>query len=98
MPSENFHVCEINTSLKVVGSQKRSHEGKSYTVRIGRPKTGSGGSSEYEYMYPKDEWSEAQARTHCKDHNGRFVAALKSQETEDPCDSNPFIPDWEDYT
>lgn len=97
MPSENLHVCEINTNLKVVGSQRRSHEGKSYTVRIGRPKTGGGGSSEYEYMYPKGEWSVAQAKAHCKEHKGRFRAALESQET-DPCADNPFIPDWEDYT
>lgn len=78
MPSENFHVCDINTSLKVVGSQRRSHEGKAYTVRIGIPK-GGGGSKEYAYYYPKGTWSASEARKHCSGHGGRFEAAIKEK-------------------
>jgi len=76
MPSENFHVCDINTNLKVVGSQKRSHKGKIYTVRIGIPKGGKG-SSDYAYYYPKGTWTAAKARKHCSDHGGKFEAAIK---------------------
>lgn len=76
MPSENFHVCDINTSLKVVGTQRRSHEGKSYNVRIGVPK-GGGGSKEYAYYYPKGTWTAAEAKKHCGGHGGRFEAAKR---------------------
>ncbi len=76
MPSRNSHSCDINTSLRVVGSQRRSHAGKPYTVRIGIPK-GGGGSKEYSYSYPKEIWTAAKARKHCSDHGGRFEAALK---------------------
>ena len=95
MPSENFHVCDINTSLKVVGSQKRTHGGKTYTARIGLPKSGKGGSSDYAYYYPKDSWTAAQASAHCKEHKGTFEAAKKqTQEMEDKYrnpKTNPFI-------
>jgi len=82
MPSENFHVCDINTSLKVVGSQKRSHKGKSYTVRVGIP-NGGGGSKEYAYYYPKGSWTATEAGAHCKTHGERFEAAAKVQEFSD---------------
>lgn len=78
MPSKDFHVCDINLNLKVVGSQRRSHGGKAYTVRIGIPK-GGGGSKEYAYYYPKETWSPSEARKHCKDHGGRFEAAIKEK-------------------
>jgi len=79
MPSENFHSCDINPSLQVVGSQKRSHAGKPYNVRIGVPKKGGGGSSAYAYYYPKGVWTAAKARKHCGDHGGRFEAAIKEK-------------------
>lgn len=83
MPSENFHACDINTSLKVVGSMKRSHNGKSYTVRVGIPK-GGGGSKDYAYYYSKGSWSVGEARSHCKAHGGRFEPAIKkTQEFSD---------------
>lgn len=75
MPSKNFHVCDINMGLKVVGTQKRSHAGKSYNARIGVPKGKKGGSSDYAYYYSKETWTAAKARRHCSDHNGTFEAA-----------------------
>jgi len=82
VPSENFHVCDINPSVKVVGSTKRSHKGKSYTVRYGLPK-GKGGSKEYAYYYPKGQWPEAEARSHCKAHGGKkFEPAIKKKAQE----------------
>lgn len=90
MPSKEFHVCDINTNLKVVGSQTRKSNGKSYTVRLGVPKSGKGGSQEYAYYYPKDQWTAAEARAHCKEHNGRFEAALQEMTVKD------LVPDLED--
>ena len=77
MPHENYHSCDIDTGLKVLGSQKRSHKGKPYTVRIGRKKGKSSGSSEHSYLYPIGSWSKSEASNHCKDHGGRFIAATK---------------------
>lgn len=77
MPSKNFHSCDINTNLKVVGSQKRSHAGKAYTVRIGVPRGGGKGSGDYNYLYSKEIWTAAKARKHCSDHGGKFEAAIK---------------------
>lgn len=76
MPSKNFHSCDINTSLKVVGSMRRSYDGKPYSVRVGVLK-GKGGSKEHSYSYSKEIWTAAKARVHCKAHGGRFAAALK---------------------
>jgi len=75
MPYPNNHSCEINLNLKVIGSQKRTHNGKSYIVRIGRAPGRTKGSSERSYLYPADSWTAAQARAHCKDHGGKFIAA-----------------------
>lgn len=87
MPSENFHVCDVDTSLKVVGSEKFTHKGKSYTVRYGVPKSGSGGSQVYAIYYPKNQWSASEARAHCKDHRGKtFEAAVQAF----------FVPDVDD--
>lgn len=80
MPSKNFHSCDINTGLKVVGTQKRSHAGKPYNARIGIPRGGKkGGSSDYAYYYSKEIWTAAKARAHCKVHGGSFEAALKGK-------------------
>ncbi|MFX0092109.1 MAG: hypothetical protein ACFFBD_10145 [Candidatus Hodarchaeota archaeon] len=93
MPYENSHACAINLSLEVVGSQKRKHNGKSYTVRIGKTKTGS---AERSYLYPVEEWTEAEARKHCIGHGGKFEPATKKvKEYINPKD-NPMIKTEED--
>lgn len=88
MPSKNFHVCDFNINQDVKGSDKRKHEGKSYTVRYGE-------KGEYAYYYPIDEWTEAQAKAHCKEHDGKFEPALKeTQEMENKYinpKTNPLI-------
>jgi HK97 family phage prohead protease len=72
-PMPNNHACVIDASLKVVGSMTRKHDGKEYTVRIGKKE--GGGSGDHSYLYPKDTWTEAEARAHCKEHDGSFEAA-----------------------
>ena len=73
MPYPNHHSCDLRpTSDFQDGSfrtMKRSHEGKSYNVIIGRLK-GEDATAEQSYRYPKDEWIESQARAHCKSHDG----------------------------
>lgn len=80
MPTKNNHACDLNTNQDVKGSAKRTHSGKSYTVRYGD-------KGEYNYLYPKSEWTAEEARKHCKSHGGRFAAALQSL-----IDRNEFIP------
>lgn len=88
MPHEDYHACELNISLDVVGSQKRTHNGKQYTARIGKTKTGS---AEHSYLYPNETWTTEQARNHCKGHGGKFIAATKKiQEYLNP-ETNPLI-------
>jgi hypothetical protein len=81
MPTKDYHSCDLNTSQEVKGSVKRTHKGKSYTVRYGD-------KGEYNYLYPKDEWSTDEAREHCKAHDGKFEKALQ----EFSIDDNEFIP------
>jgi len=79
-PSETNHVCVVGGGKYTrYRSAKRKSGGKTYTVRFGvRP---DGKSEEYEYFYPVSEWTEAQARKHCKDHDGKkFEAAIKKAE------------------
>lgn len=90
MPYPNNHACAIDLSLQTLGSQTRDHNGKKYTVRIGRKPGARSGSSERSYLYSIDTWTEAEARAHCKDHNGRFEPASgKTQETMTPDNLNP---------
>ena len=64
--------------LEIVGSDERQHDDKTYRVIFGKPKDGDG-SVEQAYRYPKDAWSEEAARSHCKEHDGKFEAAEKTE-------------------
>ena len=83
-PSKENHVCRLNNGdYSRYRSEKRKHEGKEYTVRFGI-KRSDGKAEEYEYFYPKDTWSASEAKSHCKDHKGKFEAAT-GKEIE-PCE------------
>lgn len=78
MPLPNEHSCRI---LDPAGFQKgsfrrikESSAGKTLWMIIGHLK-GKTKTTLQAYRYPKDGWSAAQARTHCKDHKGSFTAA-----------------------
>jgi hypothetical protein len=65
-----------------VGSGERKHNGKTYRVIYGKPKgEKEAGSVEQAYRYPVETWSEAEARSHCKDHGGSFEASVKEGES-----------------
>jgi hypothetical protein len=73
MPLPNTHICQIRKpgTLRVIGSRDRIHDGKKYRALFGIPRAGDEAvSTEYEYHYPVDSWTAAEARLHCSTHNG----------------------------
>lgn len=58
---------------------KREHEGKEYFVIMGKLK-GEDTMTEQAYRYPKDTWTEAEARKHCKNHGGIAFEPAQTQE------------------
>lgn len=58
---------------------KREHEGKEYFVIMGKLK-GESTMTEQSYRYPKDIWTEAEARKHCKSHGGISFEPAQTQE------------------
>jgi len=77
-PYPNEHACRLKDPDQYIRFRRmaRKHDGKTYYAIIGFKK--EGGSEEQAYRYPKDEWSEEEARSHCREHEGRFEAASKS--------------------
>jgi hypothetical protein len=83
-PYPNEHSCRLRDpeTLDIVGSGERKHNGKTYRVIYGKPKgEKEAGSVEQAYRYPVETWSEAEARSHCKDHGGSFEASVKEGES-----------------
>lgn len=78
MPYPNEHSCRLRSPGDFKdGSFRRSsrkHDGKKYDVIMGRLK-GEDTMTEQAYRYPTKSWGESEARSHCKEHNGRFEAA-----------------------
>jgi ATP-dependent protease ClpP protease subunit len=88
MPYPNEHSCRLkDPGAFQEGSFRRvtrEHEGKRYGVIMGRLK-GETTMSEQAYRYPKDDWSAAAARSHCKSHEGRFEKAGEAAAAVVPC-------------
>ena len=72
-PYPNEHACRLREpdefKEKPWGRTERVSDGKRYSIITGRLK-GETTGTEQAYRYPKDTWTEAQARAHCKDHDG----------------------------
>lgn len=77
-PYPNHHACVVDESVEVTGSRTQEHNGKKYTVRFGKGKDGK--TADRSYLYPKDAWSESEARNHCRAHGGRFEPAKEKGE------------------
>ena len=78
MPFPQEHSCRLHPPG---GFQKdsfrrttRNHDGKKYSIIQGRPK-GSDKMEEQAYRYDKTKWTAAEARGHCKAHDGTFEPA-----------------------
>ncbi|MFQ5841061.1 MAG: hypothetical protein ACE5I8_01380 [Thermodesulfobacteriota bacterium] len=72
-PYPNHHACRLRDpgdfqKGKYV-TQKRKHDGKEYSVILGRLK-GEKTLTEQSYRYHRNVWTEKEARAHCKDHKG----------------------------
>lgn len=84
-PYPNEHACRLRDpkDFKPESFKRttRKHEGKEYSIIMGRLK-GETKMTEQAYRYKKDIWTASSARTHCKDHDGRFEAAAKNMERE----------------
>ena len=70
-PYPNEHSCRLKEPGKYEKFRrgKRKHDGKTYIIIFGKVK----GKDEWEqqaFRYPIKEWSEAEARKHCRDHDG----------------------------
>lgn len=87
MPFPNEHSCRLRPPAGFQEGRfrrdSRKTDGKTYFIIMGRLK-GQDTMVEQAYRYPKQNWTAAEARKHCRDHDGRFEAA--SQELS-------FLPD-----
>jgi HK97 family phage prohead protease len=75
-PFPNEHSCRLHSPDGYDRFRRgtREHEGKTYSIIFGHPKSG-GAWEEQAYRYPKDDWTAAAARSHCGSHDGSFEAA-----------------------
>ncbi len=82
-PYPNEHACRLQNPAKYdtckrssrVAKNPDSVKGKKYYVIFCKKKGES--MEEQAYRYPKDTWTESQARAHCKYHGGKFEPAKK---------------------
>lgn len=81
MPYPNEHACRLEDPDRFQdGSFRRTtreSDGKEYSIISGRLK-GETTMTEQAYRYDKEVWSESEAKSHCKDHDGSFEAAEKA--------------------
>ncbi len=79
-PYPNEHACRLRDPDDFQdGSFKRTSrvsDGKKYSVIMGKLE-GENTMTEQAYRYDKEVWEEVDAKTHCKDHDGKFEAAEK---------------------
>lgn len=75
-PYPNEHACRLKDpdNYDEFSRKTREHGSKEYSVIYGI-KDNEEGSEEQSYRYDTDEWSAAEAREHCKDHDGNFHEA-----------------------
>jgi len=80
-PYPNEHACRLREPGDFQDDSfrryTRKHKGKVYSVIAGRLK-GEEDMTEQAFRYKKDVWDAADARAHCKDHDGTFEAASES--------------------
>ncbi len=81
-PMPNEHACRVRApgdfQPDSFRRMKREHEGKTYSVIMGRLK-GADTMTDQALRYPKDAWKEDEAAAHCKGHKGSFEAASESE-------------------
>lgn len=82
-PLENEHACRLRNPDDFdkwsFRRTERQHEGKKYAVISGQLK-GEDEMTEQSFRYDKDKWDTADARKHCKAHDGKFEAVRREAE------------------
>jgi len=81
-PYPNEHACRVREPSAFQPNSfrriKRTHEGKPYSIIIGKLK-GESKTTTQAIRYPKDSWTADAARAHCNAHDGKtFEPAAKS--------------------
>lgn len=91
-PYPNEHACRLADpgQFSEFRRGKREHEGKGYSVIFGKKKDAETWD-EQAYRYPKDVWTEAEARSHCKSHEGVLFEPASDKEESIPARPEPFI-------
>lgn len=74
MPYANEHACRIEEPNKFKSNSFRRIRQGRLSIIIGK-KTGEDKTSTQAFRYPKDQWTEAEAKKHCQEQGGRFEAA-----------------------
>lgn len=81
-PYENEHSCRLRNPDDFQDdsfrSTTRDHNGKEYRVIMGKLQ-GKDTMTEQAFRYNKETWTESEANTHCKDHDGTFEPAKKEE-------------------
>jgi len=87
-PYPNEHACRLRDPDDFQeGSFKRTtrvSDGKKYSVIMGRLE-GETTMTEQAYRYDKEVWTEGEADSHCKDHDGKFEPAEKQDKYNCEC-------------
>lgn len=76
-PYSNEHSCRLKDPDQYDTCRRgtRKSDGKEFSVIYCKKEGGK--MEEQAYRYPKDTWEAAEARAHCKEHEGSFEAASK---------------------
>ena len=86
MPYNSEHSCRLRDPDDFQADSfrrtSRESDGKQFFVIMGRLQ-GEDTMTEQAYRYPKDTWTEAEARKHCKEHDGiAFEPASEGENSE----------------
>uniref|UniRef100_A0A6M3MAE4 Uncharacterized protein n=1 Tax=viral metagenome TaxID=1070528 RepID=A0A6M3MAE4_9ZZZZ len=101
-PYSGEHSCRVKSPDSFQADSFRRIKQNKLSIIIGRLK-GKTTTTTQAFRYPKEDWTEAQARAHCKEQDGTFEPAkAETQEMEikdfdylNPKD-NPMIKTEED--
>ena len=74
MPYPGEHSCRIREPGEFERDSFRRIKQGRLSMIIGKLK-GKTTTTTQALRYPKEDWTEAEARDHCKEHDGRFEAA-----------------------
>ena len=81
MPYPNEHACRLRDRGAFQAKSFRRITSGNLHVIVGRLK-GQAGTTAQAYRYPVDDWAAAEARAHCKEHDGTSEPASNGMDFE----------------